>query len=100
WSPDGEWLVFLRNDDVGMSNDVVLARADGTGEPRILTSGKGMRSSPSFSPDGARIAFLESTSVRTSDIWTIRADGSDLRQVTRSMGRIDPASLRPAEEIS
>lgn len=99
WSPDGEWLVYLRNDDVGMSNDVVLARADGTGEPRILTEGKGMRSSPAFSPDGSRISFLESTSVRTTDLWTVRPDGSDLRQVTRSMGRVDPADLREAQEF-
>jgi dipeptidyl aminopeptidase/acylaminoacyl peptidase len=100
WSPDGEWLVYLRNDDSGMSNDVVLARADGTGEPRILTSGMGMRSSPTFSPDGSRIAFLESTSVRTADIWTVAPDGSGLRQVTNSMGRIDPARLAEAREFS
>lgn len=100
WSPDGQWLVYVRNDDGGMSRDVVLARADGTGEPRFLTRGEGMRSSPSFSPDGSRVAFIESTSVRTPDVWTVRPDGSDLRQITRSMGRIDPARLRPAEEVS
>ncbi|MDH3423236.1 MAG: prolyl oligopeptidase family serine peptidase, partial [Gemmatimonadota bacterium] len=100
WSPDGQWLVYLRNDDVGMSNDVVIARADGVGSPRILTRGKGIRSSPSFSPDGDRIAFLESTSVRTQDVWTIGPDGSGLRQVTRSMGRIDPSRLSEAHEIA
>lgn len=100
WSPDGVWLAYVRNDDVGMSRDVVLARADGTGQPRVLTTGKGMRSSPSFSPDGSRVAYLESTSVRTTDIWTVRPDGGDRRQITRSMGRIDPARLREAQEIS
>ena len=100
WSPDGTWLAYVRGDDPGMSNDVVIARADGTGEARVLTSGKGWRSSPSFSPDGTTLAFLESTSVRTTDLWTIRPDGSGLRQVTRSMGRIDPARLREAEEVS
>lgn len=100
WSPDGEWLVYLRNDSVGMSNDVVVARADGAGESRVVTRGKGMRSSPSFSPDGSVIAFLESTSTRTTDIWTVGPDGSDLRQVTHSMGRIDPGDLTEAREIS
>ena len=100
WSPDGAWLVYVRSDDGGMSRDVVLARADGTGEPRTLTDGKGMRSSPSFSPDGTRVAYIESTSVRTPDIWTVRTDGSDLRQITQSMGRIDPSRLRVAEEVS
>jgi dipeptidyl aminopeptidase/acylaminoacyl peptidase len=100
WSPDGAWLVYVRNDEVGMSRELVIARSDGTGEPRVLTAGKGMRSSPAFSPDGSRIAFLESTSVRTTDVWSVRPDGGDLRQVTRSMGRIDPSRLRPAEEVS
>jgi dipeptidyl aminopeptidase/acylaminoacyl peptidase len=100
WSPDGAWLVYVRNDEVGMSRELVIARSDGTGEPRVLTTGQGMRSSPAFSPDGSRIAFLEGTSVRTTDIWSVRPDGSDLRQVTSSMGRIDPARLRPAQEVS
>lgn len=100
WSADGEWLVYVRNDDGGMSRDIVIARADGTGEPRILTEGKGMRSSPSFSPDGSRVAYLESTSVRTTDIWSVRTDGGDRRQITSSMGRIDPRRLREAEEVS
>ncbi|NNL31107.1 MAG: S9 family peptidase [Gemmatimonadetes bacterium] len=100
WSPDGAWLAYTRSDEGGMSNDVILARADGSGESLVLTSGKGMRSSPSFSPDGSRVAFLESTSVRTSDLWTIAPDGSNRLQVTRSMGRIDPADLREAQEIA
>lgn len=99
WSPDGEWLVYIRNDDAGMSRDVVLTRADGSGETRLLTSGKGMRTSPSFSPDGSRVAFLESTSVRTTDLWSVAVDGTGRRQITNSMGRIDPASLREAEEV-
>lgn len=100
WSPDGRWLTYIRADEGGMSNDVVVSPSDGSGDPQVITSGKGWRSSPSFSPDGLRVFFLESTSVRTTDIWSARPDGTDLRQVTNSMGRIDPASLRTAEEIS
>lgn len=100
WSPDGASLVFIRADQGGMGNDVVVARADGSGEPQVLTEGKGWRSAPSFAPDAARIAYLESTSVRTTDIWTVRADGADRRPLTNSMGRIDPGQLRPAEEIA
>lgn len=100
WSPDGRSLVFIRADDGGMSNDVVVIPADGSGEGRVLTEGKGWRSSPSFSPDGTRLAWLESSSVRTTDIWTARLDGGDRRPLTNSMGRIDPGLLRPAEEIA
>jgi dipeptidyl aminopeptidase/acylaminoacyl peptidase len=100
WSPDGSRLVFVRADEGGMSNEVVVANADGTGGLLTLTSGKGWRSRPSFAPDGSRVAYLESTSVRTTDLWSVELDGSGLRQITSSMGRIDPQSLREAEEIS
>ncbi len=100
WSPDGAWLVYLRNDGGGMSREVVVARSDGGGQARVVSRGKGWRSSPSFSPDGSRVAFLESTSQRTADLWTVRPDGSDPRQITRSMGRIDPSRLPEAREIS
>lgn len=99
WSPDGEWLVFVRNDDVGMSQDVVVARSDGASEPRVLTTGKGMRSGPRFSADGARIVYIEETSTRTRDLWSAPATGGAPRQLTSSMGRIDPGRLRAAEEI-
>jgi dipeptidyl aminopeptidase/acylaminoacyl peptidase len=100
WSPDGRSLVYVRGDAGGMSRDVVVSRADGTGEPQMLTRGKGWRSSPTYAPDGRIIAYLESTSTRTSDIWTLPAAGGSPRQLTNSMGRIDPSHLRAAEEIS
>ncbi|HSR43096.1 MAG TPA: hypothetical protein VLL48_13005, partial [Longimicrobiales bacterium] len=100
WSPDGRFLAVVRSDAGGMSDDLLVVAADGSGEVRTLTEGKGQRSSPAFSPDGSRIAFLESTSTRTRDLWSVAPDGSGLRQITRSMGRVDPARLRAAEEVS
>lgn len=100
WSPDGQWLVFTSSDDMGMSTDVVLARADGSGIPKRMTSGKGWRSSPQFSPDGNWIAYLESAGNRSTDIWKIPARGGMPLQVTRSMGQVNPDDLPVPEELT
>ena len=99
WSPDGRWLAYVKADDVGMSNDIVIASADGSGHQKILTSGKGKRFEPKFSPDGEFIAYIESNSVRSRDIWKIPVEGGVPEQVTHSMGMVDPADLTEAQEI-
>jgi dipeptidyl aminopeptidase/acylaminoacyl peptidase len=99
WSPDGRTLVFVRSDDMGMSRDVVLSPAGG-GDLTVLTQGKGMRQSPRFSPDGRFIAYIESTGVRTADIWRIPTQGGEPKPITHSMGAIDPADLSHPEEVS
>jgi dipeptidyl aminopeptidase/acylaminoacyl peptidase len=99
WSPDGTALVFVRSDDMGMSRDVVVSPADG-GEIRALTRGKGVRQSPLFSPDGAFVAYIESTGNRTADVWKVPANGGEPRPITQSMGAVDPAQLSLPEEVS
>lgn len=90
WSPDGETILFAAyvGDD---NNDLFLMDADG-GDVRQLTAGPGYDGHPSWSGDGSRIIF---NSDRTSpdpdapwnrrwhEIFSIAADGSDLRQHTR-----------------
>src|SRR5690606_20155528 len=71
WSPDGRMLVFTVDDGLGLSNQVAIMPADGSSEPRLLTTGPGTRRAPRFSPDGREITYLESTTTRTSDIWAI-----------------------------
>jgi len=39
---------------------------------------------PSWSPDGRRIVFAEFDDTTFADLWTVRPDGSDRRQVTTS----------------
>lgn len=99
WSPDGRTLLFVRSEESGMSDHVIMARADGSGEPRVMTAGKGKRFDPRFSPNGKFLAFIESNSTRTRDIWTIELANGQKRQVTDSMGSIDPATLTEAREI-
>jgi Tol biopolymer transport system component len=76
-SPDGEWLTFT---SWGKHEDVFIARTDGT-ELRQLTDGDSQKRSPRWSPDGEHIAFYSNRTGK-SQIWTIKRDGSDLRQLT------------------
>ncbi len=63
----------------GGEKDLFMINADGSGLINV-TNGGGPEQSPSWSPDGARIAFARH--VGNSDIYTIRPDGSDLVRLT------------------
>ena len=60
-SPDGDWVVYVRQfadvmTDMNYSN-LWLVRADGSGH-RPLTTGRFADNSPRWSPDGSRIAYM------------------------------------------
>jgi TolB protein len=90
WSPDGKRIVFGSGRDGG-DPEIYVMNADGSGQQR-LTRQPGDDSHPHWSPDGARIVF---NSARTTadlsaewtkqhhEIFTMAADGSDVRQITR-----------------
>ena len=56
--PRGGAAVLAFASIVGDSGDIFTVRADGT-DARQLTSGPGAKSTPTFSPDGRRIAYRE-----------------------------------------
>ena len=60
-------------------------RADGTGRRQLTDPTVGASSRPSWSSDGKRIVFMASRG-RHTDIWTMRADGTHQRQLTRALG--------------
>jgi Tol biopolymer transport system component len=79
WSPDGEWLAFLRN------GDLTIARRDGSAEHRVARGGGyALYASPSWSPDGSWIAFSTAASVRL-----VHPDGAGLRRLARNTRSID-----------
>jgi TolB protein len=79
-SPDGTRIAFDSNRDG--TRAVFVARADGSGVRRI--SGPGYAAVPSWSPDGARIAFIraESDKPKVWNLWVAAPDGSGLRRLT------------------
>lgn len=79
FSPDGKRVAFSMSEDDGNSH-LWIANADGS-NPRKLTDGYGINSSPSFSPDGKQIAFV-SNRAGTPQIYVINADGGAPTRLT------------------
>jgi Tol biopolymer transport system component len=67
WTPDGRSIVF--QDPEGLS----WVRADGGGKPQPLLRTKGTPFPYSFTPDGKRLAYMETAG--SYDLWTVPVEG-------------------------
>lgn len=58
-SPDGKFLVCVRErHESEVVNDIVVMATDGSTEPAVVAEGHDFFSSPTFSPDGRRLAYV------------------------------------------
>jgi Tol biopolymer transport system component len=90
WSPDGKRLAF--NSWRGDNQDIYLIDADGTHETRLTTDPRS-ELEPSWSADGTRVVFRRVDGTRDGGaIWSIRADGTDERPLSRASGFGDDLS--------
>lgn len=80
FSPDGETIVFAYR---GGSRQRLYRVPVAGGEPVPIRPRDSFDLDCAFSPDGSRIAFVSSTRrQRSSDIFTLRSDGSGIQQHT------------------
>jgi len=86
WSPDGRKLAFVASQ--GSNGQAIwVMNADGSDPVRLVEGGY----SPTWSPDGGRIAFSgELPDRKGPGIWVVNADGRDLRRLVRiNAGDVD-----------
>ena len=82
WDPDaGPGGALVYGADASGANEIWV-RAPGAPPARLTAIGASFVHSPRWSPDGGRIAFLAVVAGAT-DIWSMSADGSGQRRLTR-----------------
>ncbi|MBK9713478.1 MAG: PD40 domain-containing protein [Kouleothrix sp.] len=83
WSPDGRRLAFVSYPapDQLAERQIYAIDADGGGRTQ-LTSGPGPHTNPVWSPDGKWIAYLSQEGSPDWQVWAMRADGREPRQIT------------------
>ncbi len=106
WSRNGRQIVFVRAAaglrptvdapvpfrGVGPAVDLTVMKVDGSGRHSILD---GSIYGPGWSPTSNRIAYAKQTGPGVIDVYTIKADGSDERQVTDEGGTVLFADWSP-----
>jgi Tol biopolymer transport system component len=101
WSPDGNRIAFSSDRDqngdcffhecTGYNGEIYVMNADGSEQTR-LTNDPGADGSPTWSPDGTRIAFSALRNVEGAvdepsenfEIYVMDADGGNVVQLTRN----------------
>jgi TolB protein len=107
WSPDGTRIAFMReHKDTGSNSfarNIWVMNADGTGQHNLTPNDPNAPTrvdeyTPTWSPDGTKIAFVRVDIGQqfccpvipgSTDIWTMNADGTGLKNITNTPSNLD-----------
>ena len=103
WSPDGTQIAYIREPDRGAGGGIAdsnlwLIDADGT-NPHKVDLAVSRVTAPQWSPDGRTLALMSDlyidgpepeSQILVQDVYTVRTDGTDLRQLTTDARSIWP----------
>ena len=81
WHPDGQHFAFAWTRGIAAGNYNIFVMDVGTHEYSQLTHGEGRNENPSWAPDGRHLVFMSDRSGK-SQIYTMLANGTDLKQLT------------------
>ena len=83
FSKDNQWIVFYEHENGRTGNrDIYKIRVDGSEKTRLTRNSK-HHYSPSFSPDGSKIALVSAREGGNYEVFTMNSDGTDLKNVTK-----------------
>jgi len=83
WSPDGTEIAFSVLESKKFAASVWKVSVSG-GNPTLLAGDANEDYAPSWSPDSEWIAFQSNLTSDNSEVWIMRRDGSERRQITWS----------------
>lgn len=89
-------IAFYNNKSMG---GIYLMKADGSGEPVLISAHPTGDSKPCWSPDGTRIAFEslrdDPVDKKLMDIYVMNADGSHITRLTKTNGYYSEPAWSP-----
>ncbi|MGH9558271.1 MAG: TolB family protein, partial [Bryobacteraceae bacterium] len=89
WSPKGEYIAFAWTRGYEPGNYNIFVMDMGKRVPIQLTHGVGRNENPFWAPDGVHLVF-SSKRGRSTEIYTMLADGTNVQQLTTQGSNIQP----------
>lgn len=89
WSPDGQRIAFAWTRGFAPGDFNIFVMDVNKRDYIQLTHAAGRNENPTWAPDGIHLAF-QSNRVGGSQLWSMRVDGSDLKQLTNQGRNYSP----------